>query len=199
MNERTKKYNRKIAVTAALSALTIVLAITHLGYIPCFSGVSITVLHVPVVLAAVLMGLVPGVTTGLVFGLTSLIMAATMPTGPLDPLFVNPLISVLPRILFAISVWVVYKAIGMLTKKFPSFTIIVVAGIAAFLGTLLHSVFVLGALVIAKPRTWELMWGVIIANSFLEAGAATIITVAVVSFVMITNKKKKSKLSQEEE
>jgi len=191
--------NRSMAITAALGALTILLAITHLGYIPWFSGASITILHVPVILACILLGFSSGLTTGLIFGLTSLIMAATMPTGPIDPFFVNPLISVLPRLLFAVSTWAIYTGFVSISAKVKYFPEILATGIAAFLGTLLHSVFVLGALVIAHAIEWKLFFTVLIGNSLLEATAATVITIAVVGIKKVSNDNKKSKLSEEDD
>jgi len=190
--------NRSIAITAALGALTILLAITHLGYIPMLS-VSITILHVPVILACILVGFSSGLTTGFIFGLTSLIMAATMPTSPIDPFFINPLISVLPRLLFAIATWAIYNGFSYIAKKIKYFPEILATGIAAFLGTLLHSVFVLGALVIVHAIDWKIFYAVLIGNSLLESVAATIITIAVVSIKKVSNSKKKSKLSKEED
>lgn len=199
MKNQKNNLNRTLAVTAALGALTILLAITHLGYIPWFSGASITVLHVPVILACILLGLGPGLATGLIFGFTSLVMAATMPTGPIDPFFVNPLISVLPRLLFAACTWAIYKGFEVVSVKVQKFPEILAVGIAAFLGTMLHSVFVLGALVIAKALTWQILVTVLISNSLLEAAAATVILVAVVSIKKVSNSNKKSKLSEEED
>lgn len=198
MVNTSKNLNRTMAITAALGALTILLAITHLGYIPWFSGASITVLHVPVILACVLLGFGSGLTTGLIFGLTSLVMAATMPTGAIDVFFVNPLISVLPRLLFAVSTWAIYKGFAAISAKVKYFPEIVAVAIAAFLGTLIHSVFVLGFLVIAKAIPVSVFFTVLIGNSLLEAGVATIITVAVVGVKKGLNSNKKSKLSKED-
>ncbi len=90
---------RKIVVTAVLSAVTIVLGLLPFGgYIPFF-GISITILAIPVIIGAILEGPIVGAGIGLIFGLTSLYQAATAPKSPLDPLFVNPLLSVLPRML----------------------------------------------------------------------------------------------------
>ncbi|OJF75907.1 MAG: hypothetical protein BKP49_10230 [Treponema sp. CETP13] len=191
--------NLNLAVTAALGALTVLLAITHLGYIPWFSGASITVLHVPVILACIMLGFSSGVTTGLIFGLTSLIMAATMPTGPIDPFFVNPLISVLPRLLFAASTWTIYRGFASISNKIKYFPNLLAIGLAAFLGTVLHSVFVLGSLVIAHAIDWKVFFAVLVGNSLLEAAAATVITVSVVSIKDVSSANKKSKLSREDD
>ncbi len=127
---------RTIVITAVLAALSIVFAITPLGYIPWFGGISITIMHIPVILAAIIEGPVAGSVVGLVFGITSLIKAATAPTGPVDVLFTNPLVSVLPRLLIGIMAWLVFAAFRGKLK-------LVAAGFAAFAGTVTNTVFVL--------------------------------------------------------
>lgn len=103
---------KKLVLTAALSALTIILGTTPLGMIP-LGAASLTILHIPVIIAACLVGLWSGVFVGSTFGILSLILAATRPTGALDPLFVNPLVSVLPRILFAVVAWGLWKLLNL--------------------------------------------------------------------------------------
>jgi len=90
MKTKNQEVIRALALTAALGALTIVLTITRLGFIPWFSGAAITILHVPVIIATLLGGLWAGLGVGLVFGLSSLIQAAVGPTGVLDPFFREP-------------------------------------------------------------------------------------------------------------
>ncbi len=183
--------NRKIAVTGALGALTVLFGVTRIGMIPWFSGASITILHVPVILGALLEGLWCGTGIGAIFGLTSLILAATSGTG-LDVFFTNPLISVLPRVLIGPIVY--FCALG-LRKILP---VIIADAVSAFIGAMANSVLVLGALVIAGAITWPVMASVLVGNSLLEAGAAVVICVAVVSVRnAVAAKGKKSKLSDE--
>ena len=62
-----QKRNRMLAGTAALSALTVIFAFTRLGMIPWFSGASITICHIPTILATLLFGLPSGLFVGAVF------------------------------------------------------------------------------------------------------------------------------------
>ncbi len=59
---------RKIVITGVLSAVSIFLGITRLGFIPWLSGASLTIMQVPVILGAVLEGPIVGLAIGLVFG-----------------------------------------------------------------------------------------------------------------------------------
>ena len=146
MKTKNQEVIRALALTAALGALTIVLTVTRLGFIPWISGAAITILHVPVIIATLLGGLWAGLGVGLVFGLSSLIQAAVGPTGVLDPFFVNPIVSVLPRMLIALITFFVFKALQSMNKNNSPFLKQGFVGIAAFLGSLTNTVFVIGAL-----------------------------------------------------
>lgn len=190
------KHLKNIAAVGALGALTVLFGFTRLGMIPWFSGASITILHVPVILGTLLFGLIPGMCIGAIFGLTSLILAATQGTG-LDLLFVNPVVSVLPRILIAPAVYFVAKPFQ---SSKSSVLPIVGDGIAAFAGTLVNTVLVLGSLVVIyKAITWEVVWTVLVSNSLLEAAAAVIICIAVILIWKAAGKNKKSRLNSESE
>lgn len=107
--------NRNIAITGAFSALIVVMMLTGLGYIRINPQIAYTILQVPVILAVVLGGLVPGLLTGFVFGLSSLIKSAVMPLSLLDPYFLNPLCSIVPRLMIPVVTWLVFTGL----KKIP--------------------------------------------------------------------------------
>lgn len=189
--------NRRIAITGAFSALIILMGIPglHLGYIQLSPTASLTIMHIPVILAAILAGLPGGLVTGAVFGLTSLVNAAANPSGVLDPLFINPFCSVLPRILFGGASWALYALFSLI----PHFPRTLNAAFTAFLGTLLHSAAVIGSLYIfLNARMLEAMngtgylvaMGIILPGAVLEAAAATIVCAAVAAALFAGTKKK---------
>ena len=201
MNNSTLSLNKKLTLTGAFSALVIVLGITKLGLIPIGATASITILHVPVILICMLAGLPEGLFVGATFGILSLIQAAMSPSGALDPFFVNPLISVLPRMLIAVIAWALWKALNLI----PNLPKTVSAGITACITTIAHTLLVLGSLYIFKAAdVREALGGMgyfaLVAacgfNAILEAIAATIICAAVFAGLFIAGKRK-SKLSQE--
>jgi uncharacterized membrane protein len=102
---------RQIVVTGALSAISIILGVTKLGFIPFVLGTSITIMHVPVIVGAILEGPWVGTTIGLIFGVFSLIWAYIGPNGPGDIYFQNPLISILPRLFIGLFAYLVYRAL----------------------------------------------------------------------------------------
>ena len=203
MTEMKKNLNltRRLALTGAFAALVIVLGITKLGFITLGPTVSITILHVPVILICLLAGLPEGLFVGATFGILSLIQASMNPSTLLDPLFVNPLFSVVPRMLVAVVAWGLWKLLNLI----PHMPKAVSAAVTGFLSTLAHTLLVIGFIYLFKGAyIREALGGVgyfgFIAmlgmNVIFEALAATIICVAVYAGLFIAGSRK-SKLSQE--
>lgn len=164
---------RFLVITAALGALSIVLSMTPLGFIPWFSGASLTTMHIPVIIGAVLEGPVAGTIIGLIFGLFGMIRAIIAPQGPVDLLFQNPLVSVVPRLLIGPAAWGVWFTL----KKYPV-PALIAAGIA---GSLVNTVLVLSALGVLNFLPWAAVGTIALTNGLPEAGAAALVTLAVVA------------------
>jgi uncharacterized membrane protein len=164
---------RKIVVTGVLGAIAVLLGWTRWGFIPWFGGVSLTILHVPVIIGAILEGPVVGVAIGLIFGLFSVLQAAIAPNGPGDVIFTNPLISVLPRLFIGPVAWLVWSGL----KRWPPFGLIV-AGIA---GSLTNSVLVLGMIGVLGLYPWPAIGAAFLANAPLEAAASALLTLVIVA------------------
>lgn len=198
--------NRKLALTGAFSALIIVLSITNLGFISFSPVVSITILQIPVILCATLAGLSGGLFAGFVMGLMSLIKAAMSPTGILDPLFVNPLCSILPRMLLGLVAWAIWKALDLI----PHMPKTVNAAVTGFAATFAHTLMVYGCIFLFKGADIRAalesigmagvgyfgVVGVGIASEMAEAASSTVVAAAVYAGLFIAGNKK-SKLSQE--
>ncbi len=171
MNDRI----RKIVVTGVLGAISIFLGITHWGFIPWFSGASLTIMHVPVIIGAVLEGPVVGTLIGLIFGVFSLIQAAVAPSGPTDVWFTNPLLSVLPRLFIGIISWLVWKSL----KKNPTVGLIA-SGIA---GSLTNTVLVLGMIGMLGFIPWQALPAIALVNGLPEAAVSAVLVLLVVAAV----------------
>ncbi|MBN1936149.1 MAG: ECF transporter S component [Anaerolineae bacterium] len=163
---------RKIVVAGVMSAVVILLGVTRWGFLPWFAGASLTIMHVPVIVAAVLEGPLVGLIVGLIFGVFSLIQAS-MPNVQMDPAFLNPLISILPRLFIGPVAWLAYRAL----KRYEVLALIV-AGIA---GSFTNTVLVLGMIGLLGLYPWAVLIPIVWANGLPEAGVAAIITLAVVS------------------
>jgi len=150
-------------------------------------------------------GLAVGLGVGAIFGVSSLIQAAMNPTGVLDPFFVNPLVSVIPRILIAVITFLVYKGLQSFNKKNQPALKTVFAGIAAFFGSMANTVFVIGSLYLVYAKDiLELAGGngyiafmiILLPQALLEAAASVILCTAVIA-VKETAFRKKPKLIEE--
>ncbi len=164
---------RKIAVSGVLGAIAVLLGVTHIGFIPWISGASLTVMHVPAIIGAVLEGPVVGAVIGLIFGVFSLIQGAVAPTGPADVWFTNPLLSVLPRLFIGPLAWLVWKALSR--WQVPG---LIAAG---FAGSLTNTVLVLGMIGLLKLIPWVGLLPIATANGLPEAGVSALLTLAVVA------------------
>lgn len=191
--------NKKLAIIGALGALTVLFGLLPIiGYIRLPWGLAITLLHIPTILGALIAGPLAGTCIGVIFGLTSLYQASQS-AGGLDLLFVNPLISVLPRMMLGLAAALLF--IGLVKIRLPSS---LAATISAVLATFCHTIFVALALYIfAGAQVTTLLEGaglgagilVLLPNAVAEAITAAIICGGVTG-VLYATAGKKSKLSQ---
>ncbi len=167
------KETRGVVITALMAAVAVVLGWTHWGFIPWFGGVSLTIMHVPVVIAAVLVGPVSGTAVGLVFGIFSMIQAAIAPTGPTDVWFTNPLLAVVPRLFIGPAAWLAWRAL----KRWTAAGLIA----AGAVGSLTNTGLVLGVIGLLGYLPWAVLGGVAVANGLPELLVSAFLTAAVVA------------------
>lgn len=202
MEVKSGGYIRKLVVTGALGALAVFLGITRLGMFPWISGATITILHIPAILGAILEGPFVGTGIGAIFGVFSLLQANIAPVTPFDIAFRNPLVSVVPRLLFPILTWGIYWLIAK-WKKIPAVII------SSLVGTFLHTIMVLGMLVLTNGSgiltgnvqgvtVWAVIGTIFALNGIPEAVVAAILSTLVVATWQGLSSKRKSKLSSEE-
>ncbi|MCF6464574.1 ECF transporter S component [Clostridium sp. Cult2] len=98
---------RRMAIVGVLGGISIVLGMTPLGFIPV-GPTRATIMHIPVIIGAIMEGPLVGGLIGLIFGLFSIFQAATNPT-PVSFVFLNPIVSVLPRVLIGLVTYYVYR------------------------------------------------------------------------------------------
>ena len=136
-NTNSSSKTRRLVLIGALGGISIFLGISGLGLIrlPIF---SLTIMHIPVIIGAILEGPVVGIAVGLIFGLFSMYQNITAP-GLTSFIFWNPIIALIPRILIGI---VAYYSFKLLKSKIKSTG--VCAGIASILATLTNTIGVLG-------------------------------------------------------
>lgn len=127
---------RQMTMIGMLSAVSIFLGLTGLGFIP-IPPVKATIMHIPVIIGAIVEGPVVGSLVGLVFGLFSMYQNFTAP-GPTSFIFWNPIIALVPRVLIGITAYYIY---AFLKNKIKNKSISI--GTAAICATLVNTIGVL--------------------------------------------------------
>lgn len=172
---------KDMTTTALLSALIVIMAIVpQLGFISLF-GVAMTLIHIPVLIGALLYPRF-GWVYGLTFGVTSLFVALTRPVTPIDVLFQNPMVSVLPRLAFGALIPVIYA----LTRRFE-IPHRLQLGMTIATTTLLHGLLVLSMIAVfgidllgGSAVALQVIGGVLLSNSIPEALLAVLIVTPIV-------------------
>lgn len=195
---KQRERTRSLVEMALFTAIIIVLSVTPLGYIP-LGFMNATTIHIPVIVAGIVLGWKKGAFCGFVFGLTSFLNATFKPiptsflfTPLYDPgNFWSLVIAFVPRILIGIVAFLVFKALFKATSK-KSLSMFI-AGVA---GSMTNTVLVMGMAYIffAKPfaeakkiaveGVLKAVCGVMVANGIPEAIIAGIIASAVCTALM---------------
>ena len=185
MENRNKTY--KMAILALFIAVEIVLVFTPLGIIP-IGPIQITTMHIPVILAAILLGTKQGAILGLVFGLASTTYAVVFPSpaslfftpfysiGQFSGNFFSLVIAIVPRVLLGVIAGSLYNLLNK-TKISKSLSVI----IASVLATILHTVMVMSLIYIFFGKQYSelfnvqlsglmvFVWLTLATNGFYEA------------------------------
>lgn len=177
---------RQIAIIGMLSAISIMLGLSGFGFIPLPTAKA-TIMQIPVIIGAVLEGPVVGAMIGLIFGLFSIIQSLTAP-NILSFAFINPLVSVLPRVLIGITAYYAYKwtwskregvrigvsaVVGALTNTFGVLTMIYILYAAQFAA----------ARGIDLDAAIQVIYGIALLNGIPEAIIAAAISIPVVGAI----------------
>lgn len=154
MNRKTvfgnKKKVREMTLLAMFIAIIIVMGfVPYLGYITILGTSSVTLIHIPVLIGAVLMGRKGGIILGLTFGLTSFLRALT--SVGLDYIFIFPWVSILPRFLFGLIIYDVYRFFYKLFKG-RLLALVISFGLL----TIIHTLMVLPLMISAFPLALNL-------------------------------------------
>lgn len=185
MKEKQNK-NRRLAFLGLLTAITFIMIYTPLGTIS-IGPVSITIAHIPVLIATIMLGFEEGLIMGLVFGLTTMSKALISPMGILDPLFQNPLVSVLPRLMIPVITYVVYTLMAKANKTLRSLSAIVAGNLANTLFVGLALYFIVGGQLeaIIQQDALTVVLSIVSAAAIPETIGVSLITLPIVSRLKI--------------
>ena len=100
--DNKNKTFRSVLIALFCAIIIVQNFVPFFGYIPV-GPLNLTTIHVTVIIAAIVLGPRDGAIVGGVWGLITFIRAYVWPTSPLATIvFVNPLVSVVPRILIGV-------------------------------------------------------------------------------------------------
>ena len=107
---------RDLALTSVFAAIILVMTfVPSLGYI--LVGITeLTLIHIPVLIGVFLLPIKQSIVLGLIFGLGSMLKAIQVNTG-LAIAFINPLVSILPRLIFVILAILIFKGLKLVFDK----------------------------------------------------------------------------------
>ena len=129
---------KRITFLGLMIGLIIVMSFfPFIGYIP-FGPISITIIHIPVLIGAYKYKTFGGFVLGLTFGISSLLVGVIRPQTIMDVFFVNPIVSVLPRVIYGSLAGLLFS----LNKKDNE----IVNGIMCVITTLIHTILVMSFL-----------------------------------------------------
>ena len=105
---------RRLTQLGILTAIILILAFTPLGYIKLGPGLSVTILHIPVIIGACMMGPVDGMILGAVFGATSFAQCFGLEMFGTTLFSISPFATfitcMVPRVLFGLIAGLLFKA-----------------------------------------------------------------------------------------
>lgn len=165
-------------------AIMILLAVTPLGFIP-IGPINATTMHIPVIVASIVLGPRLGAFLGGTFGVISLIRSTFIPTplsfvfSPFIPVIGTDqgswkalIIALIPRILIGVVPYFVYKGIQKLTKNKVNPLSLFLAGIA---GSLVNTILVMNLIYFLFQQDYAQVLGTNI-NAVYSAVLAVIFT-----------------------
>ncbi len=166
-NSASSRAIRRMVITAMFAAITALLTFTPIGMITLPPPLpAVTLVHLPVILAALVEGPLVGVVVGLVFGLCSLIRAWGSGMVGLTLFFRNPLVSVLPRMIIPLTAWGFYTLWHRLIKREGAADKLG-AAIASVAGALTNTVLCLGMIFLLYGNDLT-----VLVNNLISAGNA---------------------------
>lgn len=181
------KSPRNLTFLGIMLAITIILDSTPLGAIPV-GAISATITHIPTIITGIILGPVAGLIMGTCLGFVSLIHALTRPVGPLDPLFVNPLISVLPRMLIGVTAYYAYAGLTKVIKGVAGRSVSGV--VAGAVGSLTNTgmVFLMLYLIYAQKvvESVGMAFGALLVLIFTTNAVAEALVSAIITTVIVT-------------
>lgn len=189
------KDTRNLTFLGVMFGLTIVFVFATA--IPSFSASMAIVMFLPTILTGIVKGPKAGWLMGTIAGLLTLLRALIAPASLLDPLFINPLISVLPRMFIGVVAYWVY---ALITKRGKNTARVAIGGAAAGAAAMItNTTLVMSALYIFYAQKITELLGmqfkvlvltIISFSAIIEAISGALLTMAVATIYSKATKHK---------
>lgn len=196
---RNNKVSEMTFLAMFIAIITVMSFVPWLGFIT-IGGVAITIIHIPVLIGAIFGGKKVGIILATTFGVLSMIRAFMTPDA-FNIFFQNPLVSILPRFIFGVSIWYIYTGVHKLLKpiivsedvevskkkKLLQLNEFTVLGITFAVASMAHTLITLTALYLfsfqseiyleffGDASVLRFIWIILLSNGFIEVGLAVII------------------------
>ena len=192
----TTRNTKTLTLLGVLIAIQVVLTMANIGLIP-LPFIKATILHIPVIIGAVLLGPIEGMILGLSFGIMSIVMNTVQPgvtsfvfspfitVGENTGNFASLFVAIVPRVLIGLTAYYSYKFVCKFDKSR-----MVAYSVAGLVGALTNTILVMGSIYVlfgeqyaaAKDIPFSALFGAIMAivgtNGVPEAIGAAIIVPA---------------------
>ena len=192
MNRLNNEKTYDLVVLSLMIAIEVILILTPLGYIP-IGTIRATTLHIPVMLAAILLGYKGGIILGFVFGTSSLIINTINPTpfsfvfspfytlGDVSGNFASLVIAYVPRIMIGVAACFIYRKLKDTKAKKAALPV------SAFIASMMNTCLVLLGIYIFFKDTYAevknvastamaaILLGQLSVNGVLEAIVAVVL------------------------
>lgn len=181
MNQR-QSIHRITRLGILIAIIVLMTFVPNLGYIQT-GLLSITTIHIPVIIGSAILGPVGGLVLGTTWGITSFLKVLSMPSTIETAIFLNPMVSIFPRILVGLIISYAAIGLGKLVKNNDLKNALVAA-----VGTLSNTVLVLSSIfifaqggVLSFNQAFSIIVTVIIStNGLLELVLAVILVPIIV-------------------
>jgi uncharacterized membrane protein len=163
---------RQIVIAGIIGGIALFLGATRIGFIPVPIPLigNATIMHIPAIIGGALEGPVVGLLVGAIFGIFSFLNAD-------NPVFLNPIVAVVPRLFIGVVAWAVFVGLRR-------WSIDLASAAAGVLGSFTNTVGVLG-LAILFGLLPPAVIPAVLPQAIAEAILAAVVTVVVVRGIML--------------
>ncbi len=175
--------NKQTVLLSIISSIVVVMTFVPYTGLISYGGISITTIHVPVIIGAMVLGKKSGLILGSVWGIANLVNAVISGT-PEALIFIDPRISVIPRMMVGFYAGFLSEVLRGKLSTLRKYSIVI-----ASTSTLFHTMLVLTAMalfagnsIMPLGETLILIFSVLVSvNGVIELALAIVVVPIVIN------------------